>query len=111
MEPLLNENDVERVLDGAGMVLIFKHSVRCPVSLDAYNEVQRFALAHPDVEVYLLDVVRDRALSRRLAERTGVVHQSPQVILLRDGTIGWSGSHYAVTARELSAQLAALAVA
>jgi bacillithiol system protein YtxJ len=46
-------------------------------------------------------VVANRDLSLLAAERTGVVHQSPQAILLRSGKAVWSESHHGITAASL----------
>ncbi|HEU4698386.1 MAG TPA: bacillithiol system redox-active protein YtxJ [Gemmatimonadales bacterium] len=108
MRQLTTRQEIDGVLAHEAPAVIYKHSTRCPVSLDAYNEMQRFVVAHPDVPVYLVDVVRDRPLSQYVAERTRTVHQSPQAIVLLAGAPAWCGSHYSVTSHELAAQLAAL---
>jgi bacillithiol system protein YtxJ len=87
---------------GRDVALIYKHSSRCGVSLAAAAEVREFAEARQDVPVYVVDVVRDRALSREIERRLGVRHESPQVILLRNGEPVWDASHRRVTARELA---------
>lgn len=83
------------------VALLYKHSTRCPVSLMAHAEVQRFGEAHPEVPVYLVDVIFSRAASRYVAERTGLVHHSPQAILLRGGEPAWEASHLGITAGAL----------
>jgi bacillithiol system protein YtxJ len=109
MQQLTTRQEIDGLLDSERLSVIYKHSNRCPVSLDAYNEMRRFVLAHPDVPVYLVDVLRDRPVSQYVAERTRTVHQSPQAIVLRAGVPAWCGSHYSITLHELEAQLAALA--
>lgn len=69
--------------------------------------MQAFALAHPAVPIYLLDVVTRRVLSGQLAARLAVRHESPQVILLRPGAICWTGSHHQITAAQLAGQVEA----
>lgn len=86
--------------------MIYKHSPRCGVSLNAADEVRRFAGSATEVPVYVVDVVRDRELAREVERRLGVRHESPQVILLRDGDAVWDASHRAVTARALADALA-----
>ncbi|HEX2190484.1 MAG TPA: bacillithiol system redox-active protein YtxJ [Longimicrobiaceae bacterium] len=83
------------------VALVYKHSTRCPVSLMAHAEVERFAEAHPEVPVYVVDVVFGRPVSRWVADRTGVVHHSPQAILLRRGEPAWDASHMGITAGAL----------
>jgi bacillithiol system protein YtxJ len=67
-------------------------------------EVQRFLQEHPDVPVYLVDVIRQRPLSREIAAQLGIEHESPQAIVIRAGAVRWHASHYEVTAEALAAQ-------
>ena len=63
---------------------------------------------HSDVPVYLVDVVQSRPLSRYIAERIGVVHASPQAIILRAGVPAWHGSHFDLRAEVIARHLASL---
>jgi bacillithiol system protein YtxJ len=85
----------------AEQAVLFKHSTHCPTSARALKEVERFASQDPDTPVYLVDVVRDRFLSRQISERLGIRHASPQAIVLRRGRPAWHASHYRITARAL----------
>ncbi len=78
-------------------VVIFKHSTTCPISAAAYQEMTRF-----DGEVALVEVQGARELSREIEKKTGIVHESPQVIVLRDGKVVWSASHWKVKASALA---------
>jgi len=84
-------------------VWVFKHSLTCGTSTAAWNEFQRFAAEQPeDGAVYaLIEVQSARAVSNALAERTGVRHQSPQVLLLRNARVTWHASHYQISVRAL----------
>jgi len=62
------------------------------------DEVEAFLTAHPDVQAYLMDVRAERPLSQQVATRTGVRHESPQVIVLWRGAAVWSASHDDITA-------------
>jgi bacillithiol system protein YtxJ len=94
----------------AEVAVIYKHSPRCGSSLVAEAEVKRFADRHPEVPVYRVDVLGHRALSRSLAQRLHVRHESPQVILLRNGAVAWVGSHGHVDADALATHLEARSV-
>ena len=72
-----------------GPVVIFKHSNTCPVSAMAYQEMARF-----DGEVALVEVQKARRLSTEIENRTGVIHESPQVLILRNGKVVWNASHW-----------------
>ena len=58
------------------------------------------------VPVFLVDVLSQRPLSRRIAAELGIRHESPQVIVLRRGTAFWHASHYDVTADALAKEVA-----
>lgn len=83
------------------VALLFKHSPICPVSNRAAEEIERFASDHPDVPVYRVDVVRDRADSQEIARVLAIRHESPQAILLKAGVPVWHGSHWEVTVEAL----------
>src|SRR5579875_2080361 len=69
------------------LAIFFKHSPTCPVSLIAHREVMRFQRAQPDVPIYLVSVRQRRDLARHIAERTGIRHESPQILVLRSGLV------------------------
>jgi bacillithiol system protein YtxJ len=74
-------------------VVVFKHSNSCPISSAAYREMEKL-----DGEVNLLEVQTARDVSREFATITGIQHESPQVIVLRDGKAVWNASHCDVKA-------------
>ncbi|MCA1626452.1 MAG: bacillithiol system redox-active protein YtxJ [Acidobacteria bacterium] len=74
-------------------VVLFKHSLTCPISAFAYGEMSRLALDVAEATV-LVVIQRARAVSNEIAARTGVRHESPQAIILRNGTAVWTASHY-----------------
>lgn len=80
-----------------GLVLVLKHSPICGVSASALHAARAFAAAHPDVPLQVIDVIRERPESDRLAESLGVRHASPQAILLSDGAPVWNDSHFGIS--------------
>lgn len=89
----------------AGPVVLFLHDYTCPISRAAYHEMQRLAPAIIG-ETRLVDVGREHDLSQTIEQRTGVRHESPQVVILRDGKAVWDASHFAITAKSVAAALA-----
>ena len=90
---------LDELLKGAKdrQVWIFKHSLTCPISGVAWAEFKRFAADHPQgngTVFAVIEIQYARPVSAALAERTGVRHQSPQAILLREGRVSWHASHY-----------------
>ncbi|MDH3498027.1 MAG: bacillithiol system redox-active protein YtxJ [Gemmatimonadota bacterium] len=87
------------------VAVLYKHSPRCGASTAAEREVRWFAEGHAEIPVYQVDVVAERALSRLIAARLTLRHASPQVILLREGRVVWSGTHWDVAADALEREL------
>ena len=79
-------------------VVIFKHSLTCPISASAYDQMAEF-----EGEVALIEVQRARELSTEIENRLGVAHESPQVIVLRNGQVVWNASHFRITAAAVAA--------
>ena len=100
LRDLTGEGALEAALE-ADLAVIYKHSPFCPTSARAIREVQSFTQRKPEVPVYMVDVIRSRALSQRLANDLGIQHQSPQAIVVRKGQPTAHGSHYDVTVDQL----------
>jgi bacillithiol system protein YtxJ len=76
-------------------VIVFKHSNSCSISARAYREMQQV----DNVNILVVQSARD--VSRELATLTGIRHETPQVIVLRDGKAVWNASHFDVTAGDV----------
>ncbi len=88
-----------------GPVVLFLHDYSCPISRNAYGEMQRLS---PEIigETRIVDVGREHALKQQIEAETGVRHESPQAIILRDGKAIWDASHFGITAKSVTAALA-----
>lgn len=86
-------------------VIIFKHSTRCSISRMVLKQFEN--QFHPDSKVtaYFLDLLNYRDLSNTISERFNVMHQSPQLLLITDGTCVYDVSHDAIDAENLTARL------
>lgn len=87
--------------------LLFKHSRICEVSAEAFEQYKTFLLHNPDVRTGWVDVHEQRAAMRELAAETGVRHESPQVLLFREGKVVWSANHWEVTRENMEHALIA----
>ena len=76
-------------------VIIFKHSVRCGISSMALDKVVS-NYQDKDPLIFYLDLINHRDLSNHIAEDSGVWHQSPQVIILKDGKAIFNTSHHKI---------------
>lgn len=86
--------------------IIFKHSTSCSISSLAKHRLENYwDLATDQVAVYFLDLLRYRAISNQIAEDYGVWHESPQLLLIRDGKCIYHTSHLDITVHNLKEQL------
>jgi bacillithiol system protein YtxJ len=107
MQKIATQADLETVL-AEPLAVVYKHSPICPTSGIAYEEIRSLRRLQQDVPVYLIDVIQARPLSRYIAERVGVVHASPQAIILRAGVPAWHGSHFDLRADVMAEKLETL---
>jgi bacillithiol system protein YtxJ len=82
-------------------VAIFKHSTRCSVSRMALKQFENEFNSSDKVTPYFLDLIAHRDISNEIANRFGVTHQSPQLILIKEGKAIYSVSHSDIDAEEL----------
>lgn len=102
--PIQGTEDLVGVL-AEPLAVIFKYSPLCGLSGIVAREVRSFMADHPDVPVYIVDVIRNRRVSQEAERRLAIRHESPQALVLRAGTVVWHGSHRAVTAAALKAEV------
>lgn len=82
--------------------LIFKHSTRCPVSFAAKNRFERDWDSNPlPLKAFFLDLIQYRELSNLIAEHLNVVHQSPQVILIKNSEVLHHTSHTSINVEKI----------
>jgi len=101
--PCRDENEFEQMVRDSAeqLVILFKHSTRCPISARAHAEFTRFAEEHPKITCREVLAIEQRPLSQHIAGQTGVAHQSPQALLFSGGSVVWRASHYDITAGAL----------
>lgn len=93
------EDEVDTIIEASKSgqpQVIYKHSYRCSISLFAKSSLDSGIddlLEESGANAHLFDVVGMRALSSYIAQKTGVRHQSPQIILLHNGSPFWAASH------------------
>lgn len=84
-------------------VLLFKHSTRCGISRMVLSRFEESLADNPEeVVFYFLDLLRFREVSDEVAARFQVMHQSPQVLVIKNGTCLAHGSHYEILEMEIN---------
>ena len=83
-------------------VVLFKHSTRCSISRMALKQFDaEFNYPEEKIDWYLLDLLNHRDLSNEIASRYNVMHQSPQIIVIRNGKAVFNASHDSISAEDL----------
>ncbi len=85
--------------------VIFKHSTRCSVSSVIKTRLEKSVIP-PNIDFHYLDLLAYRPLSGKIAEKLQVYHESPQVLLVKDGECIFDESHLAVYMEDIAAQVA-----
>ena len=88
-------------------ILIFKHSTRCPVSFAALDRIEgdSVKLEGVNFEPYFLDLISYRSVSNEIAEKYGITHQSPQILIIKNGKVTYHNSHMGVNINNIKNSL------
>lgn len=101
LTPLEHVDELHRLIaeSQSRPVLLFKHSDTCGVSLEALDElVSHINDSATGAQYAMVTVQTHRAVSNAIAQKLGVRHETPQALLIKDGRVVWSASHFRVTA-------------
>ena len=83
-------------------IVILKHSIRCSISSMAKNRLDSDWDGLPsEATFYYLDLINYRAISNQIEVDFGVQHQSPQLLVIKDGKCTYSASHSQIDPRTL----------
>lgn len=85
--------------------LVFKHSTRCSISRMVLDRFKReWNVPAEKMPVYYLDLIRYRNLSNEISEKFEVVHESPQVLVIKGGRCIYNASHNMISPRLIQAE-------
>lgn len=83
-------------------VVIFKHSTRCGISRGVLRIFERnYKMKDDQVKLYFLDLLAYRDISNEIAARFKVHHESPQLIVVKNGEVVHHTSHHSIDAEDL----------
>ena len=105
---LTSEDQLEQIIKDSHQkpVALFKHSTRCGISTRAKFVLEEdWDISTDELDFYYLDLLQHRNISNKIAELTGVQHQSPQVLLIKDGEVLYEETHHAINPGELKEYL------
>ena len=106
-EHLTEESQLEEIVQQSfnQPIVIFKHSTRCSISTMAKGRLERVTTPE-NVTFFYLDLIRYRSVSNRIADMFQVYHESPQVLLIRNGECVYDESHNGIDMNEIIEQAA-----
>jgi bacillithiol system protein YtxJ len=85
-------------------VVIFKHSTRCNISSMAKNRLEREA-APENIAFYYLDLIKYRNISNKVATDYSVHHESPQVLVIKNGECVYEETHNGISMQDIAEQV------
>lgn len=98
---LNSSEQLDQIKQTSGYSLIFKHSTRCSISMMAKRRFEMDWDSIPEnTPLYFLDLLSYRELSNKIADVFQVHHQSPQMLLIKDGECILEASHGEISAEE-----------
>ena len=83
--------------------VIFKHSTRCSISSVAKNRLER-STQYDEIDFHYLDLIKYRPVSNKIARDYNVYHQSPQILMIRNGECIYDESHSAIVMEDIIEQ-------
>ncbi|PAW92175.1 thioredoxin family protein [Mucilaginibacter sp. MD40] len=94
-------DQLENIKNKKGYSLIFKHSTRCSISMMAKRRFEMDWDSLPaDMPLYFLDLIKHRDISNQIAQDFSVYHESPQMLLIKDGECVLDQSHSSISVNE-----------
>lgn len=108
LQALTAIGEADALIDAGGAAWIFKHSATCPISARALEAFRAYRAEDGSIPAGLVVVQSAREVSNHIAQRTGVRHESPQVLLVRGGRVLFHTSHMKITVRALSGAAASI---
>ncbi|UJP66231.1 bacillithiol system redox-active protein YtxJ [Mongoliitalea daihaiensis] len=88
-------------------VLIFKHSTRCSISSMVWDRLKRNWKTEDfdRVDPFFLDLIAHRDISNSISKEFDVYHESPQIILIKDGKATYDTSHMGINYNDIMKRL------
>lgn len=100
------EVDVVLMASNSKIQVIYKHSYSCGICYRAKNSIEKISGEDASgAEFHMVDVIQERSISKYIAEKTGITHESPQMLILKDGEVIWHASHFNVKLENLLEQI------
>jgi bacillithiol system protein YtxJ len=104
MYALTTPEEVDTFITQNPVAAVFKAGT-CHKTMQGWGNIEYFLKERPDVPVGVIRVVEARPASNRVAERTGIQHQSPQFVVFKDGEAQFDLDNWDITKENLEPRL------
>ena len=97
---LVDFSQINLQINQSKSFIVFKHSTRCSISTVAKNRLE-CGLDIKDITLFYLDILSYRTLSNELAIFFKVTHESPQILIIKDGICIYNASHNGININDI----------
>ena len=103
--PLTKIEQLQEIIDKSANTpqVIYKHSTRCSISQVVKSRLEK-EQAPPEIDFHFLDLIAYRSVSNAIAEQFEVHHESPQILVIRNGACVYDDSHMAINMDDIAEQ-------
>jgi bacillithiol system protein YtxJ len=101
LDELVQLNEIQEVSKNE-IVLLFKHSTRCGISAIVKKRFEKmFDGSMSELKTYYLDLLTYRNISNEIEAKFNIMHQSPQLLVIKNGVVLEHRSHYDILTIDL----------
>jgi len=105
--PLQSEEQLAKIKEAEGYSIIFKHNTTCPISKGVKGRLEQDGDELSEkAPVYIVDLIANRPMSDAVAEEFDVKHQSPQLLVIKNGECTYDEALYAITVEDTANAIA-----
>jgi len=94
-------DQLNKLNDNSTSAIIFKHSTRCIISKYVLQQFEQEWDSTFELRPYFIDILQNRSISNQIATNYGVQHESPQLLVIKNGHCVYHSSHEGIQVREL----------
>ena len=98
---ITTNEDVNEIIKQSNVFpqIIFKDSISCGISAHAKSRLtEGFDIIKDKADFNYLDLLAYRSVSNYIASHLQIMHQSPQILILKDGQVIYTVTHHAIDA-------------
>ena len=103
-KPLNTREEFDRLVKDSKEkpALIFKHRPSSPESTQALQKLEsEWSISPENLDLYMLDVMKDKDINEAVTEMAGVINEYPQVLLFADGVTMYDESREMINVKKI----------